>query len=134
MTIEVDPRVFGASGDPYQSNECVIIVGSSDPDAAVRALVRAGDRFYSVAEDGRELTPEEAEAEAGEIYTPNGVFIEMAARGPWCYVDCKSDIPPPMQERMIAVLVEELEREGVSARVEVPSDDETNSDAPVTLL
>ena len=56
MTIEVDPRVFGETGDPYQSNEFVIIVGASDPDAAVRAMARAGDRLYSVAEDGRELT------------------------------------------------------------------------------
>jgi hypothetical protein len=135
MTIEVDPQVFGDAGNGDDScNEFVIIVGASDPDAAVRALARAGNRFYSVAEDGRELTPEEFEAEAGEIYTPNCVTdIRMAARGPWYYVDCKSDIEPPMQERMIAILVEELEREGVSARVEVPSDDETNWDAPVRL-
>jgi hypothetical protein len=126
MTVEVDPRVFGdMEDDDYLSNEHVIIVGSSDPDAAVRALARAGERFHSVAEDGRELTPEEADAEAGEIYTPNYVSgIRMAARGPWCYVDCKGEIPPPMRERMIAVLVEELEREGVNARVDVPSDDE----------
>jgi hypothetical protein len=131
MMIEVDPRVFGDRDDDWGSYENVIIVGPSDLAAAVRALAQAGDRFYSIAEDGRELTPEEADAEAGEIYTPNYVSdIRMAARGPWCYVDCKGAISPPMRERMIAVLVEELERRGVSARVEVPSDDEMDDTAP----
>ena len=46
------------------------------------------------------------------------------------YVDCKGDIRPAMSERMIAILVEELYRAGVSARVEVPSDDELDDDAP----
>jgi len=35
-----------------------------------------------------------------------------------------------MRERIIAILVEELERVGVSARVQVPSHDEVDDDAP----
>jgi hypothetical protein len=54
----------------------------------------------------------------------------MAARGPWFYVDCKGRIAPPMRTRMVAVLVEELEREGVSAGLEVPSDDEIDPNGP----
>ncbi len=68
----------------------------------------------------------------GFSYTPNHVFgVRMAPRGPWCKVDCKGFIPPPMRERMIAVLIEELERAGVSARVEVPLPGECSwSDVP----
>ncbi|GAB3968236.1 hypothetical protein GCM10029978_037290 [Actinoallomurus acanthiterrae] len=123
MEIEVDPAVFAHDGD--SSNEKVIIVGSSDPSAAKLALFRAGQRFYAVAEDGRELSGEEADAAAGDLYTPNWVSdVRLAPRGPWVYVDCKGYIWPAMRERMIKILVEELERAGVSARVEVPSDDE----------
>src|SRR5215467_6672950 len=46
------------------------------------------------------------------------------------YVDCKGDIRPAMRERIIAILVEELERVGVSARIQVPSHDEVDDDAP----
>jgi len=48
----------------------------------------------------------------------------------WFTSTAKGDIRPAMSERMIAILVEELERAGVSARVEVPSDDELDDDAP----
>jgi hypothetical protein len=51
----------------------VIVVGASDRDAAVRAMARACGRLFRVAEDGRELTPEEVDAGAGGVYTPNWV-------------------------------------------------------------
>jgi hypothetical protein len=114
-----------------RSHEYVIITGASDRRAAAVALSQASGRFERVDDHGRELSDEEAEREeemvlSGEVeefsYTPNWVSgVRMAPRGPWCYVDCKGYIPPPMRERMIAVLVEELERAAVSARVEVPS-------------
>jgi hypothetical protein len=116
--------------DDGRSNEHVIITGSSDPRAAALALSEASGRFMMVTEDGRELSDEEAEAleEAIEAtgddgpYTPNYVSdVTFASRGPWCYVDCKGYIEPAMRERMIAILVEELDRAGVSARIEVPA-------------
>jgi len=132
MGIEVAPEVFALDNDGY-ANEHVIITGSSDPRAAGAALSRAGLRFMMVTEDGRELSDDEAEAleqaagTAGHAlpYTPNYVSdVRFASRGPWCYVDCKGYIWPVMRERMIAILVEELERAGVSGRVEVPPSDE----------
>lgn len=134
MSIEVAPDVFAFTDDEHSaSNEHVIITAASDPQAAADALNRAGLRFGMVTEDGRELSDEEAEAleeemeETGEDgpYTPNWVSpVGLASRGPWCYVDCKGYIEPAMRDRMIAILVEELENAGVSARVEVPSAEE----------
>ena len=138
MGIEVAAEVFGPEGD-RSSHEHVIITSSAAPQAAAAALSRAGDRFYRVTQDGRELSAQEWEAfeeqtlapDTDVPYTPNWVSeICLARRGPWCYVDCKGYIPPAMRERMIAVLIEELERAGVSARVEVPAEDELDYDAP----
>lgn len=63
---------------------------------------------------------------AEDLYTPNYVQdVCLATRGPWTYVDCKGWIEPAMREQMIAILVEELDRAGVTnARLEVPSEDE----------
>jgi hypothetical protein len=127
--MEVDPRVFGDTGDG--SNEHVILVDASDRAAAARALALAGARFTTVTEDGRELTDDDDIEELGDVYTPNYVSdVRMAARGPWCYVDCKGYIDPPMRERMLAILAEELDRAGVRARAEVPADDEMDYDTP----
>lgn len=129
MAIDVAPEVFGLTEDG-SSHEHVIITGSSDPVAAADALRRAGSRFSGVTEYGQELTEAEWAALEEQVratgtdwpYTPNYVSaVSLAPRGPWCYVDCKGYIWPAMRERMIAVLVEELERAGVSARIEVPS-------------
>jgi hypothetical protein len=139
--IEVAPEVFALTGDGH-ANEHVIITGSPDPRAAGIALSRASGRFEMVTEDGRELSDEEAEAldeaiEAtgeDEPYTPNSVSgVTFAARGPWCHVDCNGYIEPAMRERMIAIMVEELEHAGLSARIEVPSPDELDYGAPGIL-
>lgn len=138
MSIEVAEDVFGPDGDG-SSHEHVIITGSADPQAAAAALSRAGLRISGVTDDGREPSEQEWEAIEQEVlargkdfpYTPNWVSdVRLASRGPWCYVDCKGHIPPAMRERMIAVLVEELERAGVSGRVEMPLVDERDYDAP----
>jgi hypothetical protein len=137
MAIDVAPDVFGLIEDG-SSHEHVIITGSPDPKAAVSALKRAGSRFSGVTEHGQEPTEAEWAAIERHVqatgtdwpYTPNYVSaVGMAPRGPWCYVDCKGFIPAPMRERMIAVLVEELERAGVSARIEVPSMEECYPEA-----
>lgn len=138
MGVEVAPEVFSLIGDSH-SNERVIITGSSDRRAAGSALSQACVRFMMVTEDGLELSDEEAEALDAEMevtgedgpYTPNTVSgVTFATRGPWCSVDCKGYIEPAMRERMIAILVEELEHAGVSARVEVPVPGELDYSAP----
>jgi hypothetical protein len=141
VRVEVAPEVFALTGSGC-SNEHVIVTGSSDRRAAGLALSRASGRFMMVTEDGRELSDEEAEALEDENeatgedgpYTPNSVSgVTFASRGPWCCVDCKGYIEPAMRERMIAILVEELEHAGVSARVEVPVPDELDYRAPGIL-
>jgi hypothetical protein len=122
LGIEVASGVFADLGE-YNSNEHVIIVGASDPHAAGVALRRAAQRFYQVTEDGRELIYGTA-----DCYTPNYVSdIRFAPRGPWCYVDCKGYIWPAMRERMIMILVEELDRADVSGRIEVPAENEMDT-------
>lgn len=126
LGIEVAPDVVADLGGG-NSNEHVIIVGASDPQAAGIALHWAAQRFYQVTEDGRELIEETT-----DCYTPNYVSdIRLAARGPWCYVDCKGYIWSAMRERMIAILVEELDRAGVSGRIEVPTENEMDYQALV---
>jgi hypothetical protein len=140
VSVEVAPEVFALIDG--RSNEHVIITGSSDMRAAGIALSRASCRFGMVTEDGRELSDEEAEAldEAMEAtgedgpYTPNYVSdVIFASRGPWCSVDCKGYIEPAMRERMIAIMVEELEQAGVSGHIEVPSPGELNYGGPGLL-
>ena len=141
MGIEVAPEVFALTGDG-SANEHVIITGASDPQAAGMALSQASGRFTMVTDDGRELSDEEAGALDEEMeatgedgpYTPNSVSgVTFASRGPWCSVDCKGSIPPAMRERMIAIMIEELERAGVSGRIEVPSPGELDYSAPGIL-
>ena len=114
MGVEVAPEVFALDDDDH-ANEHVMITGSSDPRAAGAALSRAALRFMMVTEDGRELSDDEAEA------------LEEAAGTAG---HCKGYIWPVMRERMIAILVEELERAGVSGRVEVPPSGELDYGAP----
>jgi hypothetical protein len=140
VSIEVAPEVFALIDG--RSNEHVIITGSSDTRAAGIALSRASCRFGMVTDDGRELSNEEAEALDDEMeatgedgpYTPNYVSdVIFASRGPWCSVDCKGYIEPAMRERMIAIMVEELEQAGVSGRIEVPFPGEVNYGGPGIL-
>jgi hypothetical protein len=141
MSVEVAPEVFALTERGY-ANEHVIITGAADRRAAGLALSQALGRFMSVTEDGRELSDEEAEALDEEmeatgddgLYTPNSASdVTFATRGPWGSVDCKGYIWPAMRERMIAILVEELEQAGVSGRVEVPAPDELNYGGPGIL-
>lgn len=133
MAIEVDQWVFAPSEKSRNHcNESVIVVGAADPGAAAMALRRAGGRFMAVAENGREFSEEDAD-EVGEedLYTPNYVSeVRMAPRGPWLYLDCKGWIAPPMRDTLVAILVEELDRAGVSGRVEVPAAGEKDYDTP----
>ena len=137
MGIEIAAQAFGPVED-RGSDEYVIITGAADPQAAAAVLSRAADRFLAVTEDGRELSTQERRALEQEalatdtdVYTPNWVSeVRLAPRGPWCYVDCKGYIPLAMRERMIAILVEELESAGVSGRIEAPSQDELDYGAP----
>ena len=90
MVIEVAAEAFGP--DAHRgSYEHVIITGAADPGAAAAALSRAGARFYSVTDDGRELSKQQLREEEAPAtgtdppYTPNWVSeVRLAPRGPWC--------------------------------------------------
>ena len=113
------------------SSEAVMVLSTAAAATVGEALARAGGRFYGVGEDGSERGRVAGEPEApvvyeDELYTPNSVSgVLVGRRGPWMYVDCKSQISDAMRRRFIAVLVEELEAAGITeARLATPSEDD----------
>ena len=125
MGIRIEPGVFAEIPDGTRCNEHVMIITSEDPASAEAALAWAAARFYCVTEDGRELSPDSL-SDTDEAYTPNYVsHVCLAQRGPYVYVDCKSQISLDMPSRFLAILHEELDRAGIKdALVIVPSADE----------
>ncbi|MFI5761956.1 tetratricopeptide repeat protein [Streptomyces sp. NPDC051563] len=114
--ITVDPGAFGiltGDGDPLVQN-WEIAVESDEPAAAVTALTAAESRLVRVFEDGRELSPEEAEELWDEFcppYSPN--FVAVDATVPRLWMDCKDGIYPHMARTALRIVKEELRRAGV---------------------
>lgn len=125
MAVVVDSSVFADVDGSGLSNERIIVVTSDE--AATDALRRAALRFSKVGEDGIEYETGDVGPSTGtstdDIYTPNYVsVVNLSDRGPWMYVDCKGQIPDPMRDRFVAIVLEELQAADIShARVETPS-------------
>ena len=111
-----------AQGEPFYEDG-VVMGWSTSPafvvtseDAALGAAVHAaGQRFYLVNEDGREIDQSEND---GRYYTPNWVSdVYLTHSGAVLFVDTKGDVTRLMGEAMIAILVEELTARGVSAHI-----------------
>ena len=89
----------------------------------------------AVTEHGTEVgwDDEGVEEPAGEPpYTPNSVSeVRRSSKGPWIDIDCKSEIPPPMRDAFIRIIVEELTEAGVkAAKLESPPREERGRDQP----
>lgn len=89
----------------------------------------------AVTEHGTEVgwDDESVEEPEGEPpYTPNYVSeVRRSSNGPWIDIDCKSEIPPPMRDAFIRIIVEELTEAGVkAAKLESPPLEELWSDQP----
>ncbi|WP_446039762.1 hypothetical protein [Streptomyces sp. SID1121] len=105
--------ILGGDGDALVQN-WEIVVESDEPARAVAALTAAESRLTRVFEDGRELSPEEAEAlwdEDVPPYSPNFVAVEPAVPRVW--MDCKGGIYPHMARTALRVVADELRKAGV---------------------
>lgn len=123
-SISVDDEVFGPVAGRYLMWHQSVEVMTDQPELAAAALERAGSRFMDVAEDGRELSPDDPNwTSPWPMYTPNSVSdVRTDGRGPSLGVDCKGEVPDAMRQTFIAILVEELRRAGVrEARITVPA-------------
>ncbi|WP_327236114.1 hypothetical protein OG349_21315 [Streptomyces sp. NBC_01317] len=114
--ITVGPEAFGilgGHGDALVQN-WGIVVESDEPARAVTALTAAKPRLMRVFEDGRELSPEEAEVlwdEASPPYSPNYAAVEATV--PRIWMDCKDGIYPHMARTALRVVADELRKAGV---------------------
>ena len=119
--IVIDDDVYD-DGD-ITSNETIVVESTAPVTTVVAALTSAAERMMLVGEDGREYTERELDADGFEVYTPNYVSAVTFYEGgdPGFYVDCKGAIEPAMATQFRQVLIEELQRHGVtSAHVRVP--------------
>ncbi|MGA8046853.1 MAG: hypothetical protein WCA30_11380 [Dermatophilaceae bacterium] len=92
------------------------LVRAEDVELAASALHAASLRLITIDEEGDEL---EEWANTGETYTPSWVSpVYLSADGPWLTVDSQGVFSAMMVRAMIDVVVEELMRRDVDARVE----------------
>lgn len=123
MAIRFDDNVFAKRAEGYGSNETIKIETSS-PEAAVSALERSGRRFMAVDELGHEHDESTISEVYGELYFPNWVSpVRRLADGACVYVDCKSEIKPPMRETFICILRDELTAAGIDTAVVIAAPD-----------
>ncbi|MFF3445758.1 hypothetical protein ACFYXJ_01305 [Streptomyces sp. NPDC002667] len=113
--ITVDPgalRILGGNGDMFQQH-WEIAVESNDPARAVAALTAAERRLGRVLEDGRELSPEEAEDVMADtdLYSPNYVAVDDTVPRVW--MDCKGGMFPHMARTALRIVADELRKAGV---------------------
>ncbi|MDX2542436.1 hypothetical protein ACOT81_19470 [Streptomyces sp. WI04-05B] len=112
--ITVDPGALpilgGGDGDAMQQH-WEIAVESNDPARAVAALTAAQRRLGRVLEDGHELSPEEAEDDDTELYSPNYVAVEEEVPRVW--MDCKGGMFPYMARTALRIVADELRKAGV---------------------
>lgn len=113
--ITVDPgalRILGGNGDMFQQH-WEIAVESNDPARAVAALTAAERRLGRVLEDGRELSPEEAEDVMADtdLYSPNYVAVDDTVPRVW--MDCKGGMFPHMARTTLRIVADELRKAGV---------------------
>lgn len=106
-------RLFGPVADAGSVSDESVLVLSSSPDVAARGLAAAVGRLTAVAEDGQELTEEQA-FQNSDLYTPNWVSaVYRTSLGPGLLIDCKGHIPEAMATTMTRVLIEELVAAGL---------------------
>lgn len=114
--ITVDPGALrilgGGNGDAFQQH-WEIAVESNDPARAVAALTAAESRLACVLEDGRELSPEEAEDVMADtdLYSPN--YVAVDATVPRVWMDCKGGMFPHMARTALRIVADELRKTGI---------------------
>ncbi|MFC8454107.1 hypothetical protein [Kitasatospora sp. NPDC057223] len=115
--ITIDPtalEITGGNDSDVQVQNWEIAVESDDPERAVVALTAAEPRLMCVFEDGRELSPEDAEElmdEAMPPYNPN--YAAVDATVPRIWMDCKGGLYPHMARTMLRIVADELRKAGI---------------------
>ncbi|MFJ8628508.1 hypothetical protein ACIRD3_37495 [Kitasatospora sp. NPDC093550] len=115
--ISVDPGVLciesNGPGSAFHQ-DFTIAVESEDPASAVAALTAAEPRLMCVFEDGRELSPEEAEDvwdDDRPPYSPSYAAVDTEV--PCVRLDCKGGVYPQMARTALRVVADELRKAGV---------------------
>ncbi len=124
--VEIAGDVFAWNDDNGSSNETVLLSGPFAEADGINALERVAARLLCVDDAGIEHTPEARDrgdivGDDGEMrYTPNYVSdVTSRDDGLFLYVDCKGAIEPPMAQRFLEILREELAVLGDDVRVDV---------------
>jgi hypothetical protein len=137
MTVSVADSFFDDLGEAWGdwadgegwSNSPAFLVVSDETDAATAALIEAGERLMRVDGYGNEVEPWQLTAGAWE--TPSFVSdIILTDRGPAVCVDTSGELPRPQGERMLRIIVEELEQRGVSGLIVYPGEEVYLGDFP----
>ena len=114
--ITVDPgalRILGGDDHAFHQQHWEIAVDSNDPARALAALTAAQYRLGCVLEDGRELSPEEADDVLADtdLYSPNYVAVDPSV--PRLWMDCKGGMFPHMARTALRIVTDELRKAGV---------------------
>ncbi|MFJ6777442.1 hypothetical protein ACIQOV_41905 [Kitasatospora sp. NPDC091257] len=115
--ITVDPHTLPIERARPGAVPCQVFgvaVRCDDPARAVAALTAAEPRLMLVFEDGRELSPEEAEDAWDEEmppYSPNYAAVDASI--PYVRMDCKGLVLPHMARTVLRIVADELRRAGV---------------------
>jgi hypothetical protein len=130
VNVTVAPDIFDQQGEKYEEGlgdgwetSPAFLVETEDQDKAARALYAAGERFYSVDQNGKELTPAEMTGDYPQ-YTPNYISdVYLTDRGPMIWTDTKGELSRGMAERMLLILEAELRSQRITAHVTAPPAD-----------
>ncbi|MFJ9446603.1 hypothetical protein ACIRRH_32790 [Kitasatospora sp. NPDC101235] len=115
--ITVDPQTLPIERTSPGATPCQVFriaVRSDDPARAVAALTAAEPGLMHVFEDGRELSPEEAEdvwEEALPPYSPDYAAVDASV--PCVWMDCKGLIFPHLARTALRIVADELRKAGV---------------------
>ena len=105
--------LWGWEADPH------FVIVTDDVDRASEALLAARERLLVTTYGGYEMDGSSDYDGTEDADTPNYVAPpEPHPEGVAIYADTKHNMTVRMRDHMVQIIVEELERHGVSARVE----------------
>jgi hypothetical protein len=134
MAVTVADDCFDQQGEEWSGGDGWhispgVMVASDETEPAAAALHAAGQRWMFVDEHGVEL--DEWQVRFGDALTPSWVSdVFLTNRGPALVADTDGELPRPQGEAMLRIVVEELERSGVSAHVTAPDSDPLGGGLP----
>ncbi|WP_427005342.1 hypothetical protein [Pseudarthrobacter sp. H2] len=105
--------------DGWEGPSPFFLVITDQTDKAAEALYIAMERCMHIDGNGNELA--DSELETTNEYTPNySSPVHLTPKGPVAYLDTKGELSRAMGEKMLRVIVEELEAQGITAHLTTP--------------